>query len=254
MSERRHGAACAGGLRVLRRAFIAFMIAVPSLAEVPRAGASFMVMLRSGQHVSSVGQPLIAFGKVRIEPRPGSHEWLPLQSVDVEASKVAWARTRSWRTFDAGDQPLAALPVQTFDSDRGSPVTLPTKGKLTLVELWGEYCPPCWQSLARTSLWYRAERPPTLEVITACVDCEPAMWKRRVAETGLSAIAGWSNVRVSSKLPWVPKVLRGKPKANVLIDERGRVLHWDIDVDAELQRPEVLPTLLASPSLEEAPD
>jgi hypothetical protein len=104
------------------------------LADVKRA-LRYPVLLRDGRRLASVREPVVAFGKVRVQEEGDAATWLDGRGVDVEASRPGWSLAAVWDALDRHPWQGRGLPKVEIRTADGTTRAVPD-GRTVLLWAW----------------------------------------------------------------------------------------------------------------------
>ncbi len=183
--------------------------------------------LRSGERLQSLELPVIGSGMVHLTDLAGTVKLIPLDMVDLTASRKDWAGVGPWHSLDTSPYQGRKLPPLSIVAASGTPETLRTTGLgFQVVALWRMYCASCGQQLqsAKRTLATLGERPPVVATVIGIADTKRA-WSSAVRKHGLHDEPGWRVVWAPEEGTWMDAIGRGSSLVILLLDDDGFVRH-----------------------------
>lgn len=118
-----------------------------------------------------------------------------------------------------------AVKAQDFSAKNPEGKTISLKesmGKVTLVDFWASWCPPCRKENPNVVKMYQALHPKGLAIIGVSLDTSAEAWKKAIAQDGLtwpqiSNLKGWKDpIALQYKVEEIPTTLVLDAQGNIV--------------------------------------
>jgi hypothetical protein len=207
----------------------------------------YPVFLLDGREMGSSIRPLVGFGGVRLTAPDARTSWIPVEQVDLDRSREAWAQLWRWDVLDKNVLQGKAWPALQGVTEDGIEIqaAADAHSDYTAVVLWRTYCTSCHYHIGSLRAWRDREHLSSqLHVVTVCVEGSVADWKKILMQRGLTDARNWTNVHVAEPPSWVDAAMQGAAATKFLLSRDGHVVHSNILDSPHADDPVVLNAVL----------
>lgn len=203
-------------------------------------------VIEAAEHTKELFQTnlQVAFSNVRNEVIPylfdtygyiiGKESIFPglYERMDEQLKESYYGKRMQERLPLCKGQPAPEFSSTTPDGKKLTLKAVVAKNKLTLIDFWASYCPPCRNEFKTNVIpLYNEYHKEGFEVIAVSCDDNAEKWKKAIADDRqpwlqVSSLTGLDKFSFHDSVFKLYKI--SKTPTNVLVDQQGKILAWNV--------------------------